>query len=110
MPLFVTTGCYTATSAKGMIDNPSNREQAARGIMEAAGGKLHSFYVTTGETDWMAITEFNDGADLIPALLVVSASGGVSNVKTVRAYTGAEFKAAQEKAGTIASSYKPPVK
>ncbi|MEY9770180.1 GYD domain-containing protein [Sinorhizobium fredii] len=110
MPLFVTTGCYTATSAKGMIDNPSNREKAARGIMEAAGGKLHSFYLTTGETDWMAITEFDDGADLIPALLVVSASGAVSNVKTVRAYTGAEFKAAQEKAGKIASSYKPPAK
>jgi uncharacterized protein with GYD domain len=110
MPLFVTTGCYTATSAKGMIDNPSDREKAARGIMEAAGGKLQSFYVTTGETDWMAITEFDDGADLIPALLVVGASGAVSNVKTVRAYTGAEFKAAQEKAGNIASSYKPPAK
>lgn len=110
MPLFVTTGCYTATSAKGMIDNPSDRETAARGIMEAAGGKLHSFYLTTGEADWMAIAEFDDGADLIPALLVVGASGGVSNVKTVRAYTGAEFKAAQEKAGKIASSYKPPAK
>ncbi|MBD9638490.1 GYD domain-containing protein [Ensifer sp. ENS07] len=108
MPLFVTTGCYTATSAKGMIDNPSDREEAARGIMEAAGGKLRSFYLTTGETDWMAITEFEDGADLIPALLVVSASGAVSDVKTVRAYTGAEFKAAQEKAHTISSSYKPP--
>ena len=46
--------------------------------------------------------------DLI--MLVVGASGAVSNVKTVRAYTGAEFKAAQEKAGTIASSYKPPAK
>jgi uncharacterized protein with GYD domain len=91
-----------------MIDNPSDREAAARGIMEAAGGKLHSFYVTTGETDWMAITEFADGADLIPVVLVGGASGALSNIKTVRAYTGAEFKAAQEKAGKIASSYKSP--
>jgi uncharacterized protein with GYD domain len=110
MPLFITTGCYSATSAKGMIDNPSDREAAARAIMKAAGGKLHSFYLTTGETDWMAITEFADGADLIPPLLVVAASGAASNIKTVRAYTGAEFKAAQEKAGKIASSYKPPAK
>jgi len=58
----------------------------------------------------MAITEFDDGANLIPALLVVSASGAVSNVKTVRAYTGAEFQAAQEKASKIASSYRPPAK
>ena len=70
--------------------------EAARGIMEAAGGKLRSYYVTTGETDWMAIAEFADGADLIP--VVGGASGAVSNVKTVRAYSGAEFKAAQEKA------------
>lgn len=108
MPTLIVTGSYTAASAKGMIDNPSNREQAARSIMEAAGGKLLSFYLTTGETDWMAITEFDDGADLLPALLVIGASGAVSNIKTVRAYTGAEFKAAQEKAAKIASSYKPP--
>jgi uncharacterized protein with GYD domain len=88
MPLFIITGCYSATAAKGLIDKPSDREVAARGIMEAAGGKLRSYYVTTGETDWMAIAEFADGADLIPALLVVSASGAVSNVKTVRAYSG----------------------
>ncbi|MEK1893346.1 MAG: GYD domain-containing protein, partial [Rhizobium sp.] len=48
--------------------------------------------------------------DLVPALLVIGASGAVSNVKTVRAYTGAEFRAAQEKAGKIASSYRPPAK
>ncbi|BCG96860.1 GYD domain-containing protein [Mesorhizobium sp. 131-2-1] len=110
MPTFIVTGCYSATAAMGMIDNPSNREKAARAIFEAAGGKLHTFYVTTGETDWLAITEFDDGVDLLPALLVVGASGAVSNVKTVRAYTSAEFKAAQEKAGKIASSYRSPAR
>ena len=110
MPRFIITGCYSATAAKGMIDNPSDREKAARALMEAAGGKLQSFYVTTGETDWMAIVEFADGADLVPAVLVVGASGAVSNVKTVRAYTGAEFKAAQQKAGKLASTYKSPAK
>ncbi len=69
---------------------------------------MHSYYVTTGETDWMAIVEFDDGADMIPAVLVTTASGAVSNVKTVRAYTGAEFKAAQKKAAKIQSSYKAP--
>jgi len=91
-----------------MIDHPSDREEAARAIMEAAGGKLHSFYVTTGDTDWMTIVEFADGADLIPAVLVVGASGAVSNVKTVRAYSGSEFRAAQDKAGKIASAYRSP--
>ena len=110
MPTFIITGCYTAKAAKGMIDNPENRENASRSIIEAAGGKLHSFYITTGETDWMAIVEFGDGSDMLPAALVTSASGAVSNVKTVRAYTGKEFRAAQRKAAEIRSSYKSPAK
>ena len=28
---------------------------------------MHSCHVTTGETDWIVIAEFADGADLIPA-------------------------------------------
>ncbi|MBB3319272.1 MULTISPECIES: GYD domain-containing protein [unclassified Rhizobium] len=110
MPLFIITGCYSTTAAKGMIADPSDREVAARAIMEAAGGKLHSFYITTGENDWMVTAEFPDGADLVPALLVIGASGAVTNIKTVRAYTGSEFKAAQEKAGKIVSAYKSPAR
>ena len=47
MPRFILTGCYSAAAAKGMIDKPSDREEAARAIMEAAGGKQHAFYITT---------------------------------------------------------------
>ena len=108
MPTFIITGCYTTSAIKGMIDNPENREKASRSVIEAAGGSLHAFYITTGETDWLAIVEFADGADMMPAALVTSASGAVSNVKTVRAYTGKEFRAAQRKAAEIRSSYKAP--
>ena len=93
-----------------MIDSPSDGEKAAGALVEAAGGELLSFYVTTGETDWMVIAEFLDGADVVPVALVVGASRAVFNVKTVRAYTGAEFKAAQQKASKLASSYKSPAK
>lgn len=95
---------------QGMIAKPSDREAASRAKWKQQGRKVHSFYVTTGETDWRIIAEFPDGVDLIPALSVVGASGAVSNVKTVRAYTAPEFKAAQEKEGKIASSYKAPAK
>ncbi len=56
----------------------------------------------------MVIAEFDEGADVVPVALVVGASGAVSNVKTVGAYTGAEFKIAQQKVGKIATSYKAP--
>ena len=110
MPLFILTGCYTQQAAKGMLESPSDREAAASAIMKAAGGRQKAFYITTGDTDWMVIAEFDDGIDILPAGLVTAASGAVSNVKTIRAYTAKEFRSAQEKAAKIASAYKAPAK
>ncbi len=107
MPLFVITGSYTAAAMNGMIAHPSDREAATRSIVEASGGKLLSYYVTTGDNDFMMIAESNDGSDLLAPLMVAGASGTVSNLKTVRAYTSAEFTAAQKKAGQIAAAFKP---
>jgi hypothetical protein len=39
--------------------------------------------------------------------MVAGASGTVSNLKTIRAYTSAEFTAAQKKAGQLAAQFKP---
>ena len=110
MPLFIVTGCYTQQAAKGMLENPSDREAAASAIVKAAGGKQKAFYITTGDTDWMVIAEFGDGIDVLPLGLATAASGAVSNVKTVRAYSGKEFRDAQAKAAKIASAYKSPAK
>lgn len=108
MPRFVVTGCYTATALKGMIANPSDREAAARGIVEAAGGKLESFYITTGASDFTFTATVDDVSDLLAGLLAVAGSGVIADVQTQRAFTGAEFMAMQKKAGSLAASYKPP--
>jgi hypothetical protein len=42
--------------------------------------------------------------------MAVSASGTISNVITVRAWTGAEFKEIAERAAGAASAYRPPGK
>jgi uncharacterized protein with GYD domain len=97
MPLFIVTGCYTQQAAKGMLESPSDREAAAAAIMKAAGGTQKAFYITTGDTDWMSIAEFDDGKDLLPVGLVTASSGAVSNIKTMRAYTAAEFRGPRKK-------------
>ena len=75
-----------------------------------AGGRLLSFYFTTGDTDFMVISEANDAESIIAALLAAEASGTISNVTTARAWTGAEFKAVAEKASKVASFYRAPGK
>ncbi len=108
MAHYIITGSYTAAGAKGMIANPSDREAAARAIIESGGGKLVSFLITTGDSDFNMICATDDIVGLLAGLMVVGASGAVSNLKTVQAFTSAEFMAAQQRAGKVAAAYKPP--
>jgi uncharacterized protein with GYD domain len=108
MPRFIVTGNYTPSAMKAMVESPSDREAAARAIVEAAGGKLESFYLTTGDNDFSIKVTIDDAADLIAGLLATAAGGAVSNLKTIRAFTSEEFTAMQKKAGDLAKSYKAP--
>ena len=108
MPRFIVTGKYTASAIKAMVENPSDREAAARGIVEAAGGTLENFYVTTGDNDFSIKVTIDDVSDLIAGLMATAASGAVSNLKTIRAFTSDEFTAMQKRAGELASAYKAP--
>ena len=81
-----------------------------RKLVEGAGGKLLSFYFTTGDTDFVLISEADDAETIIAALLATVASGTICNVTTSRAWTGAEFKAVAEKAAKAAANYRPPGK
>ena len=107
MGMYIVTGCYTAVAIKGMIAAPSDREAAVRPLVEAAGGKMISFLVTTGETDFSMVVETDDLQGLMAALMVAGATDTVSNMKTVQAFSSADFLSAQKRAGQIASSFKP---
>jgi uncharacterized protein with GYD domain len=106
----VSRGCFTHNYAKGLVSAPEDREPAVRKLIEGAGGKLLNFYFTTGDTDFMVISEANDAESIIASLLAAVASGSISDVKTARAWTGAEFKAIAEKASKAAGNYRAPGK
>ena len=107
MGLFIITGNYTADAIKGMMAAPSDREAAVRPLVEAGGGKMVSFLVTTGETDFSMVVETDDMEGIIASLMVAGATDTVSNLKTVQAFSSKEFLEAQQRAGQIASSFKP---
>ena len=104
----VTRGRFTHDYLKGLIDAPEDREAAVRKVIEAAGGKVISFYVTTGETDFLLISEANEAEGIIAALMAAASRGTISNVSTGR--TGAEFKSIMERASKVAVAYRPPGK
>lgn len=110
MPRLITRGRFTRDYAKGLIAAPEDREQAVRKLVEAAGGRLVSFYFTTGDADFVIVSESDDSEAVIAALLVAAAAGTISDTSTARAWTGAEFKAVAEKAAKAASAYRAPGK
>ena len=108
MARYIITGSYTAAAMKGLLAKPSDREAATSALVTAAGGKLHSYYVTTGDNDFLMVTESDNLPDMLAALIVAGASGAVSGLKTVQAFSSAEFMAAQKRAGEIAQKYSAP--
>ena len=106
----ITRGRFTHDYAKGLLAAPEDREPAVRKLIEGAGGKLVNFYYTTGETDWLLVSEANEAESIIAALLTATAAGTISGVTTARAWTGAEFKAIAAKASKGASAYRAPGK
>ena len=110
MVRLVTRGCFTHKYAKALVSAPEDREPVVRKLIEGAGGKLVNFYFTTGDTDFVVVSEANEGESIIAAMLAAVAEGSISDVKTARAWTGAEFKAIAEKASKAASHYRAPGK
>ena len=108
MARYIITGSYTAAAMKGMLAKPSDREAAAAALVAGAGGKLEAFYLTTGDTDFLMVAQSDNVTDHLAAMMVAGASGAVSGLKTVQAFSSAEFTAAQRRAGEIALKYAPP--
>ncbi|HEX4236714.1 MAG TPA: GYD domain-containing protein [Xanthobacteraceae bacterium] len=106
----VTRGRFTQDYVKGMMAAPEDREPVVRKLIEAVGGKVISFYVTTGDTDFLLISEANESEAIIASLMAAASAGTISHISTSRAWTGAEFKAIMEKASKAASAYRPPGK
>ena len=106
----VTRGRLTQNYAKGLLAAPEDREPAVRKLIEAAGGKCINFYFTTGDSDFLLISEANDAENIIAALMAAAAAGTISDVTTARAWTGAEFKAIADKGAKAQKAYRVPGK
>lgn len=110
MPTFIVQGRYSAEAIKGFVAKPEDREKTVAKVVEAAGGKLRGYYVTTGDKDFIAIAEADDVDVAAAAILAAAAGGGVTDTTTQRAWTGKEFKKLCEKAKGVTGAYKLPGK
>jgi len=69
---------YSAEATKAMVAKPTDREAAARKLIEAAGGKLHHLFFSFGKFDVVCLTEAPNDAVAMAVALAVGASGTTS--------------------------------
>ena len=110
MPLFISYASYSHAGVKGLVDKPADRSAPVKAMLEKAGGKLVALYNNTGAHDVVLVSELPDGSDAVAIGMAVSASGAISKIETVRAWTPSEFKGIAEKAGRVGAAYTPPGK
>ncbi len=81
---------YTPQGASKIKESPA-RLDAARRAAEAAGGKIHSWFLTMGKYDAVIIAEFPSDDAAAKFMLNTGALGNVTT-QTMKAFNEAEFR------------------
>ena len=102
---FVVLGKYSTQGLAGFVKNPSyNRQEAAKKITEAAGGKLLEMMTLRGAYDFIAIIEGSDFETMAGMKMLMQSTGTIEDMSIMEAV---DFNKAAEKAAKAASAYRP---
>jgi uncharacterized protein with GYD domain len=108
MAHFMLTATYSEHAKAALVANPTDRTKAASAAIEAVGGKLHSVFLTFGDSDVVAIYEAPDAIAAAALAATLGSSGGFSAVKTTALLTTHEAVKALKLAAETKAAYKPP--
>jgi uncharacterized protein with GYD domain len=107
MATFITQGRFTREYIRGGLAKPEDRQGALAKLCEAAGGRFIGMYFTLGHYDFLVVSDMPDARAAASIALAASGAGGIIDVVTLQAFTSAEGKELFERAGKLASQYKP---
>lgn len=88
MPTFILSLNWTEQGIRSVKETPK-RAQAIRDLGKRMGVDIKSIYLTTGDSDLLAIVEATDGDNVAKFAMTLAAAGNV-RTRTVRAWTEAE--------------------
>jgi uncharacterized protein with GYD domain len=88
--LFISSLNWTDQGIRNVKDAPK-RAQAARDIAKKVGVDIKELYLTSGETDMVAILETDNGDNAAKFAMAIGALGNVRS-RTARAWTASEMQ------------------
>jgi uncharacterized protein with GYD domain len=109
---FCLTAQYTSQALNSILDDPqTNRYEAVKKLVEAAGGKLISMYSYAAEGPSVLVIFDVPDPEAAPAIAGIAVAGGaIHNVKLTRLMTQDEVGKVREKARKLRGAYKAPGK
>ena len=105
MSTYLVTASYTSSAIKGMIENPHNREEAIKALLEKMDIILDRIYFSATGHIFMVISgsDVNVGA----MALVVGSTGSVENTSAIEVFSAEEQVEWMKLAGSTTGAYKP---
>jgi uncharacterized protein with GYD domain len=107
MPTFMCQGRFTESAIRGMVVRPEDRSEPVAELMEKAGGRLLSWWLSFGDYDFVLICELPSAQEMASVVIAATAAGGVTGVKTMLLLTGAEAKTAFAHGRELSGSFRP---
>jgi uncharacterized protein with GYD domain len=89
MPLFIVTINWTEQGIRSVKDAPK-RSQAAKELAKKLGVEIKQIFLTSGDSDLLAIIEAPNGDAVAKLAMTLGAQGNI-RTRTVRAWTEPEF-------------------
>ena len=90
MATYICLGDWTQQGIENIQDSPGRLDDAKKAV-EAAGGAVRDFYMTTGAHDMVLVLEAPDDIALAKVLLMLGSKGSVRTT-TMRAFTESEYR------------------
>lgn len=111
MALFMLMGKYSPDALKSILETGSDREAAARKVIEAAGGKLLGFYGMFGQDYNVAlIVETAGNAEYMGAIAPAIMAGTFATFKSIPLFTAGDVVKASKIAKKVGAAYSPPAR
>ncbi len=87
MPLYMSQFSYTPEAWAALTQNPEDRSEPLRRLLESMGGRLVSMHYSFGEYDGLIILEAPDEKTAAAGVLAAVSAGHVKAIKTTTLLT-----------------------
>jgi uncharacterized protein with GYD domain len=106
MAKYLSEMSLTPQAFQAVVQNPQNRADAVRPMIQAIGGQLDEYYFVVGENKVLVLLDMPDDVSVEAITMAVMAGGAINSAKAYRLMTAAEAVEAMRKAKDV--TYKPP--